>query len=203
MHLISWLSSANKILYVHMSEPFNHWCVSLNATTFYLAKSWELELQVVQFMDYVQVSSEVTYKIKLKVSSSQQHLLRSWGGTQELEGMDWSTVSLSSLTIGDPAVSRRDATMSADDFTSLDVTQMLMAPKLQSLSIHSKRIQLHNFFNVSRQTIKARRFNLILTCRTLLAHDESTWLGSLGHKLTRKIKYGEGETCRYWEYSAN
>ena len=135
---------------------------------------------------------------------SQQELercLRPWTGTQELDRIDWSRVSLDSLTIGDPAASSKE--MGADDYLSLDVAQMLLAPRLQSFSLFCNRIQLHKFSEISRQTLEARKFTLRLMCRAFFSHDESAWLQSLGLKLTRKIKADGERTAPYWEYSSS
>ena len=126
--------------------------------------------------------------------------LRSWGGTQELDRMDWSGVNLISLTVGDLTAAEG---LSADEWTSIDVAQMLLAPRLQSFSLYCNRIQLHRFSGISRKTLEASRFNLTLICRELFAQDESAWLESLGLELARKIDVDGERTNPYWEYSTS
>ena len=93
----------------------------------------------------------------------------------------------------------RDRFSPAYDST-LDIANLMLAPRLRTFTICCPKLKLQNFSMITRQAYEARKLDLILLSMEEFAEEDAAWLRELGHNIRKFTRlHDDGERINYWE----
>ena len=96
--------------------------------------------------------------------------------------MDWSAVALNALKIRyywSPQAGGKRKDDGILTYT-IDIGQMMMAPRLESFELHCKYLRLHNYSTITRQDLEDKKLKIILGSEKEFKRKDAAWLKSVG-----------------------